>query len=159
MAALGQPGTPAPDAEGSRGAQLAALAASGRALAEGGAVLGDDVWVEAAPTVAYYGGPEPDWLRGPAEREWSIFDPTGRWLLVQEQNLVVSGPADDPRLPEPVDLLFTSNTYHHLGDRSAYFRRVRERSLRPGGRVQVADICVERPVPEEAMRDIDLWTG
>ena len=28
-----------------------------------------------------------------------------------------------------------------------------------GGRVQVADICVERPVPESALRDIDLWTG
>jgi hypothetical protein len=23
----------------------------------------------------------------------------------------------------------------------------------------VADICLERPVPEEALRDIDLWTG
>jgi serine phosphatase RsbU (regulator of sigma subunit) len=35
MVALGQPGTPAPDAEGGRGAPLEALAASGRALAEG----------------------------------------------------------------------------------------------------------------------------
>src|SRR5262249_26169612 len=31
--------------------------------------------------------------------------------------------------------------------------------LKPGGRAQVADICVEQPVPESALRDIDLWTG
>jgi hypothetical protein len=23
----------------------------------------------------------------------------------------------------------------------------------------IADICVEKPVPESALRDIDLWTG
>ena len=28
---------------------------------------------------------------------------------------------------------------------------------KPG--MQVADICVEKPVPESAIRDIDLWTG
>jgi len=33
------------------------------------------------------------------------------------------------------------------------------RVLRPGGRMTLADICLERPVPEEALRDIDLWTG
>jgi SAM-dependent methyltransferase len=33
------------------------------------------------------------------------------------------------------------------------------RMLRPGGRMMIADICIEKPVPESAMRDIDLWTG
>lgn len=33
------------------------------------------------------------------------------------------------------------------------------RVLRPGGHLQVADITVERAVPEEAKRDIDLWTN
>jgi arsenite methyltransferase len=50
---------------------------------------------------------------------------------------------DDPRLPERVDLLFTSNTYHHLGDRAAYFRRVRERHLAPGGRVAIVEFRPE----------------
>jgi len=33
------------------------------------------------------------------------------------------------------------------------------RILRPGGRLQVADILVDRPVSQEAKRKIDLWTG
>ena len=33
------------------------------------------------------------------------------------------------------------------------------RVLRPGGRLQFADIANGRPVPAEALRDIDLWTG
>ena len=33
------------------------------------------------------------------------------------------------------------------------------RVLRHGGRLQFADIANGRPVPIEAMRDIDLWTG
>lgn len=33
------------------------------------------------------------------------------------------------------------------------------RALAPGGRLQVADISVERPIPEDAKGDIDLWTG
>jgi ubiquinone/menaquinone biosynthesis C-methylase UbiE len=48
---------------------------------------------------------------------------------------------EDPLLPEAgVDLLFTSNTYHHIHDRPAYFRNVR-RYLRPGGRVAILDFA------------------
>ncbi len=50
---------------------------------------------------------------------------------------------DDPRLPEPVDWFFTSNTYHHLDDRVAYFARVREKYLLPGGRVAIIDFKPE----------------
>jgi predicted methyltransferase len=46
---------------------------------------------------------------------------------------------DDPRLPPGgVDLVFTSNTYHHIADRTAYFARVRD-VLRPGGRLAVIE--------------------
>jgi len=47
--------------------------------------------------------------------------------------------ADDPRVPEPVDLVFTSNTYHHLENRVAYFSALRERALAPGGRVAIVE--------------------
>jgi len=33
------------------------------------------------------------------------------------------------------------------------------RILKPGGRLQVGDILVERSVPADAMEDISLWTG
>ena len=33
------------------------------------------------------------------------------------------------------------------------------RVLKPGGWLQFADIANGRPVPPEALRDIDLWTG
>jgi SAM-dependent methyltransferase len=33
------------------------------------------------------------------------------------------------------------------------------RILKPGGRLQVGDIMVERPVPADALEDISLWTG
>lgn len=52
--------------------------------------------------------------------------------------VVVEAAADDPHLPEPVDLLFTSNTVHHFADPAAYFAAAR-RYLRPGARVAVID--------------------
>jgi len=46
---------------------------------------------------------------------------------------------DDARIPSGgVDLVFTSNTYHHIDDREAYFRKLSE-SLREGGRLAVID--------------------
>jgi ubiquinone/menaquinone biosynthesis C-methylase UbiE len=33
------------------------------------------------------------------------------------------------------------------------------RVLRPGGRLQIGDILVNREVPESAKAKIDLWTG
>jgi len=46
---------------------------------------------------------------------------------------------DDPLLPKTgVDLIFTSNTYHHIDKRIAYFANLRK-YLRPGGRVAIID--------------------
>ena len=46
--------------------------------------------------------------------------------------------ADDSSLSEPVDLVFTCNTYHHLDDRVAYFDRLK-RHLRPAARVAIVE--------------------
>jgi SAM-dependent methyltransferase len=51
---------------------------------------------------------------------------------------VVLADFDDPKIPEPVDLIFTSNTYHHLEDRVAYLQRTAG-YLRPGGRLAVLE--------------------
>ena len=42
--------------------------------------------------------------------------------------------------------------------KEAVFREI-ARVLKPGGRIQVADIVVQRAVPEAAKENIDLWTG
>ncbi|MGH0037663.1 MAG: class I SAM-dependent methyltransferase [Myxococcota bacterium] len=47
--------------------------------------------------------------------------------------------AQDANLPDAsIDLVFTSNTYHHLSDRVAYFRRLRS-DLALGGRVAIVE--------------------
>ncbi len=52
---------------------------------------------------------------------------------------VVLAAYDDPRLPPTsVDLVFTSNTYHHIEGRVAYFTRVAE-ALSQRGRVAIID--------------------
>jgi SAM-dependent methyltransferase len=33
------------------------------------------------------------------------------------------------------------------------------RVLKPGGRIQIADIALQKPVPEGSKRDVTLWTG
>ena len=46
---------------------------------------------------------------------------------------------DDPSLPESgVDLIFTSNVYHHIEARAKYFADA-ARYLRPGGRIAIVD--------------------
>jgi ubiquinone/menaquinone biosynthesis C-methylase UbiE len=46
--------------------------------------------------------------------------------------------ADDPGIPEPVDLVFLSSSFHHLPDQGRYFEHVKA-SLRPGGAVVILE--------------------
>lgn len=45
---------------------------------------------------------------------------------------------DDPCAPEPVDLVFVCDTYHHIDARVEYFTRVKA-ALREGGRLAIVD--------------------
>ncbi|MSP97518.1 MAG: methyltransferase domain-containing protein [Betaproteobacteria bacterium] len=67
----------------------------------------------------------------------------------QESALVnvtaIQGVADDPRLPEKVDLVLLVDVYHHLDAREKYFAMLRA-SLKPGGRVAVIDFKLASPV-------------
>lgn len=59
------------------------------------------------------------------------------------RNLVsVLAAADDPHLPQPVDLVFLCDTYHHIDARIAYFQRLKGQ-LRPGGRVAIVDFRLD----------------
>lgn len=50
----------------------------------------------------------------------------------------VTGAADDARLPHKVDLVLMVDTYHHIDQREAYFRKLAQ-SLNSGGRVAIID--------------------
>ena len=56
------------------------------------------------------------------------------------------------------DVVISNGVINLCADKQAVFAEI-FRVLRPGGRLQFADIASGRPVPAEAMRDIDLWTG
>jgi SAM-dependent methyltransferase len=56
------------------------------------------------------------------------------------------------------DVVISNGVINLCADKKAAFEEI-HRVLRPGGRLQFADIANGRPVPPDALRDIDLWTG
>ena len=56
------------------------------------------------------------------------------------------------------DVVISNGVLNLCANKRAVFAEIR-RVLRPGGVLQFADIANGRPVPIEAMRDVDLWTG
>ena len=65
------------------------------------------------------------------------------------------------RLPFPdesFDVVISNGVIDLIPDKDAVFAEL-HRVLRPGGRLQLADVTIQRPVSEEGRRNIDLWTG
>lgn len=65
------------------------------------------------------------------------------------------------RLPfddETFDVVISNGVIDLIPDKDAVFAAL-FRVLRPGGRLQLADVTIQRPVSEEGRRNIDLWTG
>jgi SAM-dependent methyltransferase len=56
------------------------------------------------------------------------------------------------------DVVISNGVINLCPDKQGVYREI-HRILKPGGRMMIADICVRKPVPESALRDIDLWTG
>jgi SAM-dependent methyltransferase len=56
------------------------------------------------------------------------------------------------------DAVISNGVVNLCADKRSVFAEI-FRVLRPGGWLQFADIANGRPVPTEALRDIDLWTG
>jgi arsenite methyltransferase len=56
------------------------------------------------------------------------------------------------------DLVISNGVLNLMPDKIAALQEM-ARVLKPNGRLQIADILVEKPVPASAKRNIDLWTG
>ena len=64
-------------------------------------------------------------------------------------------------LPVPdswADMVISNGVLNLMPDKAAALEEM-SRVLKPGGRLQIGDILVQKAVPEAAKRKIDLWTG
>jgi arsenite methyltransferase len=59
---------------------------------------------------------------------------------------------------ESVDVVISNGVLNLVPEKRAAIAEIR-RVLKPGGRVQIADIVLGVELPEDARQDIDLWTG
>jgi len=56
------------------------------------------------------------------------------------------------------DVVISNGVLNLMPDKDAALQEM-SRVLKPGGRLQIGDIQVQKAVPESAKRKIDLWTG
>jgi arsenite methyltransferase len=70
------------------------------------------------------------------------------------ESLIEALPLDDAS----VDVVISNGVIDLVPDKGAVFDEI-DRVLRPGGRLQLADVVIHREVSEDARSRIDLWTG
>ena len=70
------------------------------------------------------------------------------------ESLIESLPLDDAS----VDAVISNGVIDLVPDKQAVFSEI-DRVLRPGGRLQIADVVIHMEVSEDARARIDLWTG
>ena len=63
-----------------------------------------------------------------------------------------------PLATDSVDVVISNGVIDLVPDKEAVFAEI-DRVLRPGGRLQLADVVIRHEVSEDARRRIDLWTG
>ena len=72
---------------------------------------------------------------------------------------LVEGEAEQlPFEDETFDIVISNGVIDLVPDKDAVFSEI-FRVLKPGGRIQIADVSIQKPVSEEGRRNIDLWTG
>ena len=69
-------------------------------------------------------------------------------------SLIESLPLEDAS----VDLVISNGVIDLVPDKEAVFGEI-DRVLKPGGRLQIADVVIHHEVSEAARKRIDLWTG
>ena len=57
-----------------------------------------------------------------------------------------------------IDVVISNGVINLCPDKMAVMAEI-HRVLKPGGRIRIADIVVQKEVPQDAKDDIDLWSG
>jgi arsenite methyltransferase len=70
------------------------------------------------------------------------------------ESLIETLPLEDAS----VDAVISNGVIDLVPDKDAVFDEI-DRILRPGGRLQLADVIIHHEVSEDARKRIDLWTG
>jgi SAM-dependent methyltransferase len=70
------------------------------------------------------------------------------------ESLIESLPLEDAS----VDIVISNGVLDLVPDKDVVFDEI-DRVLRPGGRLQIADVVIHTEVSEDARKRIDLWTG
>jgi arsenite methyltransferase len=84
---------------------------------------------------------------------------TGARELGAENVEFLEGEAEELPFPDAsFDVVISNGVIDLVPDKNAVFSEI-HRVLRPGGRIQIADVTIQNPVGEEGKRKIDLWTG
>ena len=77
----------------------------------------------------------------------------------QEQVEFRQGFVEEMPIPDgSVDVVISNGVINLCPDKYKAFKEV-FRTLKPGGRLYLADIVVHKPVPDAAKEDVDLWTA
>ena len=74
--------------------------------------------------------------------------------LELHESLIETLPLEDAS----VDVVISNGVIDLVPDKDAVFDEI-DRVLKPGGRLQVADVVIHKEVSEDARKRIDLWTG
>ena len=88
------------------------------------------------------------------ERARASADEMGLGNVELHESLIESLPLEDGS----ADVVISNGVIDLVPDKDAVFDEI-DRVLRPGGRLQVADVIIHTKVSEDARARIDLWTG
>ena len=95
-----------------------------------------------------------DMTRTMLDRAQASADELGLDNVELHEGLIESLPVPD----ESIDVVISNGVIDLVPDKDAVFDEI-DRVLKPGGRLQIADVVIHTEVSEDARDRIDLWTG